>query len=247
MSPWYAGDLRARVDLTTAAVMLSCLLCAFACSTGPKGQPIPPESPELIGEPYHVGPSDTLLVRVLPEPVIERRVKVRPDGRFSFDLIGDVDAAGRTTGEIAQEIDRRMSQYRNAPSTSISLVLPASTAVTVLGEVKTPSSFPLERPLRLSEAVARAGGVTNLAAASRVRVIRHPKDAQAVLYLVNLDQIDEGKAETNMLVQPGDLIFVPPAVPVAFGYAVARVLFPVEQVTRALFSPFAVFATLLFK
>ena len=146
-------------------------LLAFGCASTSTPNLPPARTAEL----YRVGASDQLTVRVLPDPAIERVVTVRPDGRFSFDLIGDVEATGRTTDEIAADITQRIAEYRQSPSVSIALDDPLSTAVSVLGEVNKPMVFPLERDIRLSEAIAQAGGATQLAAASRVRVIRNSR------------------------------------------------------------------------
>jgi polysaccharide export outer membrane protein len=233
-----AGGGLFRTGTGSVLAAVACLLVVGACAPGPKGSPLPQEPANGLGPPYRVGPSDELLVRVLPEPVIEQKVKVGPDGRFSMDLIGDVDAAGHTTDEIAHEINKRMEVYRQSPSTSVALLAPSSTAITVLGEVKKPETFPLERPIRVSEAVAKAGGATTLAATSRIRVIHHPRDGEAVVYIVNLDAIQGGKAQTNVLIQRGDLVYVPAAVPVVIGYKLQRALYPVFQVTLALLAPF---------
>jgi polysaccharide export outer membrane protein len=185
---------------------------------------------------YRLGASDRLIVRVLPDPALERVVVIRPDGRFSMDLIGDVDAAGRTTGELASDIQTRISEYRQSPSVSVSLELPASTAVTVLGEVNARSIFPLDRPIRLSEAVAKAGGPTVLAATSRIRVIRR-QGAETVRYDANLDLIQRGDTRTDLVIQQGDLIYVPAASTVVAGYKIHRALYPIQELTRALVGP----------
>lgn len=217
--------LRALCALATASLSLAC------ASMGGR----PPEE-VMQRASYRVGASDKLAISVLPDPPIEREVTVRPDGRFSLDLIGDVDANGKTPEEIAAEIDERMSEYRQSPSTTVSLVEPASTAVAVVGEVGTPSTFPLFRDTRVSEAVAQAGGATQLAAASRVRVIRG-EGADAQVYVANLDAIQAGKAESDFVLAPGDLVYVPPATPVGFGYGLRRALYPLEVVLQTLAGP----------
>lgn len=216
----------------TAAIAVGVLSLACASAV------IPPANPDgdaaLL---YRVGPSDRLSVRVLPDPAIEQAVVVRPDGRFSLDLIGDVVAEGRTTDEIAAAIEERMSEYRQSPSVRVSLEEAGSTAVSVVGEVKTPTSFPLARGLRVSEALALAGGVTELAASRRIRVIRG-EGAEAKLFVANFDHINRGQAESDFLLEPGDLVYVPPAQPVSVGYAIRRALFPLEQLLRLLAGPF---------
>jgi len=226
-------DRHRLASAAIAAATLGTLLALGCASTGAKNAPPTPTSPAA---PYRVGQSDQLTVRVLPDPPIERVVKVRPDGRFSFDLIGDVDAAGRTTDEIAADIQQRIAVYRQNPSVSIALDQPSSTAVSVLGEVNKPLVFPLERDLRVSEAIAQAGGSTNLAAASRVRVIRRD-GGESATYIANLDKIQAGDTSTDMRVERGDLIFVPPAHTVAAGYAIRRAIYPLEEVMRTLAGP----------
>ncbi|HTY18107.1 MAG TPA: polysaccharide biosynthesis/export family protein, partial [Myxococcota bacterium] len=103
------GILRAsrRAErLHAAAFALALAIPALACAPTPsvhaiKG-PLPEASPPTVAGTYRVGPSDQLVIRVLPEPAIERTVKVGPDGRFALDLIGDVDAAGHTLDEISK-------------------------------------------------------------------------------------------------------------------------------------------------
>ena len=210
---------------------LGALLALGCASTSPPNLP-----PAGTAEPYRVGASDQLTVRVLPDPAIERVVKVRPDGRFSFDLIGDVDASGHTTDEIAADITQRIGEYRQSPSVSIALDAPSSTAVSVLGEVNRPLVFPLERDIRLSEAIAQAGGATQLAAASRVRVIRNTA-GQTVTYIANLDEIQAGNSTTDLHIERGDLIVVPPASTVATGYSIRRAIFPLEVMMQTIAGP----------
>lgn len=196
----------------------------------------PPMPAAKSAELYRVGASDQLTVRVLPDPAIERVVKVRPDGRFSFDLIGDVEATGRTTDEIEADITQRIAEYRQSPSVSIALDQPLSTAVSVLGEVGKPLVFSLERDIRLSEAIAQAGGATQLAAASRVRVIRYT-GGQSVTYVADLDAIQSGDGTTDLHIERGDLIFVPPARTVAAGYSFRRAIYPLEVVMQTIAGP----------
>lgn len=223
------------------AVLAATLGLGCAQNGPPKETPLSAESPPTTAAPFRVGPSDELTVRVLPDPAIERKARVRPDGRFSMDLIGDVDAAGRTTDEIAREIEERIAEYRISPSVTVSVDLIESTAISVTGEVNTPSSFALERETRLSEAVAQAGGATVLAATSRVRIIRREGD-KTMRYLVNLDRIQAGDASTDYILEKGDLIYVPAATPVVVGYNVRRALYPFEVLLQTIAGPLIGFA-----
>jgi polysaccharide export outer membrane protein len=189
----------------------------------------PPPLLSERAETYRVGVSDELSFRVLPDPPIEGSATVRPDGRISVDLIGDVDAAGRTTEEIASEIEQRIAQYRQEPLATVSVRVANSASIGVLGEVSRPGRYPIAEETRLAEAIALAGGETHLAAASRVRLIRW-EGGQTVAYEANLDEIQGGEGSTNVVLVDGDLVFVPPATPVSVGYAIRRALYPLEVV-----------------
>ena len=227
---------RPGVSLVGAVTFAVAMALGCASPMMPEGEAAPRAVASDVSELYRVGASDRLVVRVLPDPAIERSVVVRPDGYFSLDLIGDVQAAGKTLREIGDEIEVRMEEFRQSPSVSVSLEQPLSNAVAVMGEVGTPTLFPLERDTTQSEAIARAGGATQLAAASRVRVIRK-SGVDEVLYLADLNEIQGGDAATDMLLQRGDLVYVPPAATVEAGYALRRFLFPLEQLMQTVAGP----------
>jgi len=237
------GLLRASrrvARLRAAGFALALAIPALACAPTPSVHaiqgPLPEASPPTVAGTYRVGPSDQLVIRVLPEPAIERTVKVGPDGRFALDLIGDVDAAGHTLDEISKDVETRMATYRQSPSITVSLFLPSSTTVNILGEVKAPKSVVIERPIRVSEALADAGGATVLAATSRVRVIRRQGD-HSVTFLADVDAIQAGHTETDVYLERGDLVYVPAAIPVVVGYNVQRALYPLQVVMQTIAGP----------
>ena len=108
--------------------------------------------------------------------------------------------------------------------------------MSVLGEVNRPLVFSLERDIRLSEAIAQAGGATQLAAASRVRVIRY-QNGQTVTHVADLDAIQAGDGATDLQLERGDLIFVPPATTVGAGYSLRRALYPLEVLMNTIAGP----------
>jgi polysaccharide export outer membrane protein len=224
--------VRATVSARDAGLLLA---AAFASGCAIQQTSAVPSVPESV--PYRIGPSDELVVRVLPDPPIEREVVVQPDGTFAFDLIGEVRATSRTPAEVAAEIEERIAEYRVSPSVTVSLNRAASSSVTVIGEVNKPGMYPVERDLRVTDAIARAEGETVYAAASRARLIRREGE-QATTYVANLDRIHGGDLETDFVVLRGDLIYVPPAATVSVGYHMMRILYPLEVLARILLAPF---------
>lgn len=174
-----------------------------------------------------VGAPDVLLVHILPDPEIEREVRVRPDGRISIDLVGDIQAAGRTPLEISQEIQSEISRFKRDAAVNVTVVSSPSQFVTIYGEVLRPGTFALETETRVSEAIGRVGGATRFASMNGVRVIR-PTGGNTEIVEINLGDIQKGDLSTNVVVREGDLIVVPPSFLARIGYAMQMVLFPLQ-------------------
>jgi len=201
---------------------------ALALALGCASQPSPPPVPDAESLEYRLGPPDQLTLTVFPEPVIERQLVVRPDGMITVDLIGDVRAGGRTPEAVAREIEERIARYKRDPEVTVSVQASRSTQITVLGEVGRPATFPLERRTRVAEAIGRVGGPTVFAAESRIRLIRFDGETTHV-FLVDLEAIQEGDLATNLTLQEGDLVVVPPTRWATVGKALQVALFPFQQ------------------
>ncbi len=176
---------------------------------------------------YRVGAPDGLTISILPEPVIEASVQVRPDGVITVPLIGEVMAGGRTIPEITAEIEQRIARYKRDPHVSVALVGAASTDIVILGEVGRQASFPLVKETRIVEAIGLVGGTTAFGSDSRIRVIRTENGVTEVLR-VDLNAIRKGDLSTNLMLQPGDFVYVPPTLWARFGYALNTLLFPFQ-------------------
>jgi polysaccharide biosynthesis/export protein len=112
---------------------------------------------------YVIGPDDVLAVNVWKEDEISRQVPVRPDGRVSLPLIGDVQAAGLTPLELQQSIRARLAAYLVNPTVTVMVLEARSHHFNVVGEVEHPGSFVLGQPLTVLDALAMAGGFRDFA------------------------------------------------------------------------------------
>ena len=196
-----------RDDPTSTRRALGLLLCAasFACST-PVGNP---GGPSTQAE-YHIAPPDTLRITVRPEPAITRELIVRPDGRISFDLIGDVDVRARTVEDVRLEIARRLKEFIVQPDVTVVLSKSESRTYFVFGEVVRPGVYPLVGDVTVLSALGAAGGPTRFAAQDDSRLVRPSSEGKLVygVYFESITQSGEGR--TNYALQPGDVIYVPP-------------------------------------
>lgn len=217
--------MRLPSSVIAPVIGIWCLLILGGCtSVNPQAQPPAPGRAT-----YRVGPPDRLEITVLPDPVIERALTVRPDGRISFDLIGDVEATGRTTTEIANDIEQRIVRFKRDASVSVRVALSQTNSVTIYGEVGSPGAFPLEREMRIADAIGSRGGPTIFASEDAVRVIRVVEDETYVI-LADIAAIQRGDLGTNIMLQGGDIVVVPPNFLAKIGYAVQLVLFPFTPV-----------------
>ena len=199
--------------------LLGVVLALVGCSTPAR----PP--PSAIPPIYRVGPPDHLLISVLPEPVIEREVVVRPDGYISFDLIGDIRAGGRTTAEIAAEIELRISRFKRDARALVLLNASQTSQVTVFGEVSSPGLLPLFTEMTVAEAIGSRGGTTFIGWRSRVRLIRYDGGATKV-HRIDLADIQAGDLSTNMTLQSGDILYVPKTPLGYVGGVIQQIVFP---------------------
>jgi polysaccharide export outer membrane protein len=211
-----------------SAVLVVLFVLPIGCG-GPRLTP-PPAAPAAEG--YIVGAPDDLRIHILPEPEIVRDVRVRPDGMISIDLIGDVQAAGRSPQQIADEIQTAIRRFKRDASVSVSLVQSPSQFITIYGEVATPSTIPLMRATRISEAIGQVGGAAPFAALNKVRVVRTTGSRTEVL-TVRLKDIQRGDLSTNLVMREGDLVVVPPTMLARAGYVLQQLLFPFQP----LFAP----------
>lgn len=203
------------------------LLCALSigCTT-PIGNP---GVPSLQAE-YHIAPPDTLTITVRPEPEIARTIVVRPDGRISFDLIGDVDVRGRTVDEVREEIARRLKEFIVQPDVTVVLAKSESRTYYVFGEVARPGAYALIGEVTALGALGASGGPTRFAAQDDARLVRPAPEGQLV-YGVRFEAITQlGMGQTNYILQPGDVIYVPPNGFAKVGYALGVVFFPLQQI-----------------
>ncbi|HEY8120645.1 MAG TPA: polysaccharide biosynthesis/export family protein [Myxococcota bacterium] len=207
--------------LAAFALASTSLGCATAHTVNP------PPAPELL--PYRVGPPDNLMIAILPDPVIERSATVRPDGMISIDLVGDVPAAGRTTSEIAQDIQARISRFKRDASVNVSLSSSLSTEITIIGEIRA-STFPLQRETRLIEAIGIVGGLRqSMSDMNNIRIIR-VEDGQVKILTADVRAIQAGDLSTNYTLRGGDIVYVPPTVGAKIGYWVQGIFFPLQSV-----------------
>jgi len=158
---------------------------------------------------YLIGPEDVIEVFVWKEPDVSRVVLVRPDGKISLPLIGDIKAEGLSPKALAEELKRAFSEYIEAPEVSVIVNEVNSPKIYVMGKVNSPGVFPLRSEITVLQAITLAGGFAEWAKKSKIIILRKigEKDKRIV---VNIDRVIDGKrGAEDVRLQPGDRIIVP--------------------------------------
>lgn len=168
----------------------------------------PPTRADMLasGRPYMVGAFDKLKVDVFGVEDLQKEVQADAGGRFSFPLIGVVEASGQTPGEIEDEIARRLGRFVRNPQVTVNLVDTVSQVVTVEGEVNKPGLYPVVGNMTLVRAVATAGGLDELASLEDVVVFRKV-NGQRYAALYNLKAIRQGNY-VDPEIYPNDVVIV---------------------------------------
>jgi polysaccharide export outer membrane protein len=169
----------------------------------------------LIGTTYRIGVDDGLQVSVWRNPELSVQVPVRPDGKISVPLIGDVQAGGLTPEQVAKSIREKLANYIRDPNVTVIVTSLRSheflSRIRVTGAVNAPKSMPYRQGMTILDAVLEAGGVNDFAAPNRTKLYRRVKGKnQTQVFNIDLgDILYEGSLGTNALLIPGDVITVP--------------------------------------
>jgi polysaccharide biosynthesis/export protein len=165
----------------------------------------PPNAP--LAE-YRIGKEDVVTVEVWKDPALSAKAPVRPDGKLSLPMIGDIRAEGRTAKELQTEITTKLAPMVNQPVVSVQVSEINAAKFFVIGEVAHAGAYPVRGTTNVLQALALAGGPTEYANRGAILVIRHGEEGKEARYNVNYRQVVSGKAQAITLI-PGDTVYVP--------------------------------------
>ncbi len=165
----------------------------------------------IVTPEYIIGPEDILEITVWKNADLSKQVQVRPDGRISLPLLGDISAVAKTPTQLTEEIAAGLKAYMENPTISIMVKEVQSYQIYVLGEVNKPGKYPLKSKTTLLQGITVAGGFTPMAARNKIVVFRFTKDGEGQTKLkASYDDIvvRDGSSQ-NIELKPGDQIVVP--------------------------------------
>ncbi|MGH8592452.1 MAG: polysaccharide biosynthesis/export family protein [Gammaproteobacteria bacterium] len=158
---------------------------------------------------YGIGPEDLLEISVWREEDLQRQVLVRPDGKISFPLAGDIQAAGRTTEQVQQDIKQKLQRYIPDPVVTVTVVTVGGNKIYVIGQVNNPGAYVIGRYVDVLQALTVAGGLTPFASENKIKVLRREGD-QEIVFPFEYADVKKGKnLEQNVILKGGDTVVVP--------------------------------------
>jgi polysaccharide export outer membrane protein len=156
---------------------------------------------------FRLGPEDVIDVFVWKEPDLTTTVVIRPDGRISLPLANELEASGKTAIELQQEITEKLRQFIAQPVVNVMVKQVNSLKISVLGEVRKPNVYRIKNRVTVLDAIAMAGGFTDLARPNRVIVLRNaPAGPQRIK--VNVKQAVAEENSTPIYLQSLDTVYV---------------------------------------
>jgi polysaccharide export outer membrane protein len=156
-------------------------------------------------EKYQIGTEDLLFIRVWREPDFTLPVAVRPDGKITMPLIGEVQAAGQSPLQFTATLKLLLAQFLNNPDVSVFVTEVRSKKFYIDGEMNRPGWYALVTPTSVLEALSRGGGFREFANTKKIRVLRGGE-----IRHFNYKEVTNAKhLEQNIAVENGDHIIVP--------------------------------------
>jgi polysaccharide biosynthesis/export protein len=158
---------------------------------------------------YLLGPEDAIEISVWKEPDLTKQLVVRPDGKITYPLIGEVQAAGKTVKQLQEEILKRLEKYVTDAHVTVILLKAQNYKIYVTGKVNKPGDFLTGKPVNVMQAISMAGGLTPFASPGSITVLRSIGGKEEA-FSFNYKEVANGQfLEQNRTLLPGDVVVVP--------------------------------------
>jgi polysaccharide biosynthesis/export protein len=172
-------------------------------------KPIPAPA-QTVSPDYILGNDDVLAISVWREPEITRTVPVRPDGKLSLPLIGEIQAKGLTPKQLQANVTLALRSYLANPEVTVIVQEVRSQKFNILGEVARPGSYPLSKSTTVVDALALAGGFRDFAKIKKIYILREQPNGSPLKIPFNYkDVVERNRFEQNVELKPNDTIIVP--------------------------------------
>lgn len=200
-------------------VLLSMFFLSISVSAQETNQNLLLANPEVKKSEYLIGNGDLIEIKVVGQTEMSGKYRVGESGKINLPYIGEIEAAGLSEKMLAAALQERLLKYLRSPEVSITVAEYNSKFVTIIGAVKTPGRYALQKSVRLFDIIGMAGGMSERAGMS-VNLIRYSKERSkedgeekevVEIRAIDLKELFDGRTELNYNIMAGDLINVPDA------------------------------------
>lgn len=182
------------------------------CAKDPIYPPAPAKAPGASEWMYLLGPGDSVNVFVWGNPEVSGSFPIRPDGMMTMNLVEDLPATGKSTSQLAREIEKILARYIQDPVVTVIVaggVGPYSQQIRVLGQATKPQTLVYRENMSLVDVMITVGGLSDFAAGNRASILRIV-DGKPQQFSVRLeDLVKDGDISANVEMRPGDLLIIP--------------------------------------
>lgn len=204
----FLSDLFSKIRILSASLVVVCL---FGCSAFSAKYPPAPALADTAGYNYIIGPGDSLNIIVWRNPELSQSVPVRPDGKLSTPLVDELVVQGKTSVEVAREVEKVLGKFVRDPVVTVivtSFVGPYSEQIRVVGEAAKPQILPYKQKMTVLDVMIAVGGLTDFADGNGASILRTSEGDKR--YAVRLrDLIKRGDISGNVEMKPGDILIIP--------------------------------------
>lgn len=167
-------------------------------------------APVATNADYRLAPGDKLRIEVYKDPQLSQSLQIRPDGKVTLPLVGDIAASGLTSLELRDRVASQLKEYVTNPVVTVIVVETTPVLVYVMGEVTTPGSIAMKGQMTVLQALAMAGGFREFANTKKIRILRKPANGSKAVETIKFDYNAAVRGEQPpVFLSPGDMIVVP--------------------------------------
>lgn len=196
------------------SLYLTTVLTVFVLGCASTSKELPPAitAPSSAASDYVIGPGDKLKVFVWRNPEVSAEVPVRPDGKITTPLVEDMQAVGKTSTQLARDLEKELIKYLKSPIVTVTVTEFVGTfgeQIRVVGQAAEPKSLSYRDDITLLDVMIEVGGLTEFAAGNRAKIIRRSDGEQIALNVRLEDLLNKGDISANIAMQPGDTLIIP--------------------------------------
>jgi polysaccharide export outer membrane protein len=196
------------IKYSAIALIAASTLALGGCAT----RTVAPVDTQVSDADYLIGPGDSINIIVWRNPEVSMSVPVRPDGKITTPLVEDLPASGKTSTELARDIEKALAKFIQQPVVTVvvsSFVGTYGEQIRVIGQAAKPQALPYRRDMSLMDVMIAVGGTTEFAAGNRASLIRNVNGKQQKFNVRLDDLVKDGDISANVPMRPGDVLVIP--------------------------------------